>query len=80
MKCVCLLLLASKLIGAGLSVIGLAGSGVGIGLVFASYIKSMARNPSLKGELFSALILGFAIVEATALFCLLMAFIILFAF
>jgi F-type H+-transporting ATPase subunit c len=72
--------MSAKLIGAGLSVIGLGGAGIGIGLLFSGYLLSLSRNPSLKGELFSSLILGFALVEATALFGLLMAFLILFAF
>jgi len=74
------LIVAAKLIGAGLSTIGVLGAGVGIGLVFAGYLIAMSRHPGLKNDLFSALILGFALVEATALFCLLMAFLLLFAF
>merc|ERR1712062_713602 len=63
-----------------LSTIGVLGAGVGIGLVFAGYTLAMSRNPGLKGELFSPIILGFALVEATPIYCLLMAFLILFAF
>jgi len=43
-------------------------------------MNAIARNPSLKGELFSIAILGFALTEATALFALLMSFLLLFAF
>ena len=75
-----MLITSSKMVGAGLSSIGLSGAGVGIGLLFSSYISGISRNPGLKGEMFSALILGFAIVEATALFSLMMSFLILFAF
>merc|ERR1712013_742518 len=39
-----------------------------------------ARNPSLKQQLFSYAILGFALSEAMGLFCLMMAFLLLFAF
>jgi F-type H+-transporting ATPase subunit c len=38
-----------------------------------------ARNPSLKQQLFSYAILGFALSEAMGLFCLTMGFLILFA-
>jgi hypothetical protein len=48
----------------GSAAIGLAGAGVGIGLVFAALINAVARNPSLRGQLFSYAILGFAFVEA----------------
>lgn len=74
------MLQAAKLIGAGLATIGVAGSGVGIGIVFAALVNGTARNPSLKQQLFSYSILGFAISESIALFALMMAFLILFAF
>lgn len=71
---------AAKLIGAGLATIGVAGSGVGIGTVFGSLITGYARNPSLKQQLFSYAVLGFALSEAIALFALMVAFLILFTF
>jgi len=54
--------------------------GVGIGLVFGSLIIGYARNPSLKQQVFNYAILGFALSEAMGLFCLMIAFLILFAF
>merc|ERR1712145_20366 len=48
--------------------------------VFGSLIIGYARNPSLKQQLFSYAILGFALSEAMGLFCLMMAFLLLFAF
>jgi F-type H+-transporting ATPase subunit c len=76
---VIMILQAAKLIGAGLSTIGLVGAGVGIGSVFAALILGISRNPSLKDELFRVAILGFALTEAIALFALMMGFLILFA-
>ena len=64
---------------AGAATIGVAGSGAGIGTVFGSLIIGYARNPSLKQQLFTYAILGFAISEAMGLFCLMMAFLLLFA-
>lgn len=69
---------SAKLIGAGLATISLAGSGVGIGIVFASLVSAVARNPSLGKQLFVYTILGFALTEAIALFGLMMAFMIFF--
>jgi len=71
---------AAKYIGAGAATVGVAGSGAGIGSVFGSLIIGYARNPSLKQQLFSYAILGFALSEAMGLFCLMMAFLLLFAF
>ena len=64
----------------GAATVGVAGSGAGIGSVFGSLIIGYARNPSLKQQLFSYAILGFALSEAMGLFCLMMAFLLLFAF
>merc|ERR1739842_221482 len=67
---------AAKFIGAGAATVGV---GAGIGNVFGSLIIGYARNPSLKQQLFSYAILGFALSEAMGLFCLMVAFLILFA-
>jgi len=69
---------AAKLIGAGLAVIGLAGVGVGIGNVFSAFISSVARNPAAQATVFPFTMLGFALVEAIALFALVIALVILF--
>jgi F-type H+-transporting ATPase subunit c len=67
-----------KYIGSGLATIGLTGSGIGIGIVFASLIEGVSRNPAASQQLFSYAILGFALSEAIALFALIIAFIILY--
>jgi F0F1-type ATP synthase membrane subunit c/vacuolar-type H+-ATPase subunit K len=71
-------LASAKMIGAGLACIALVGAGIGIGNVFASLISSLARNPSAQVTTWA--FLGFALAEATGLFGLLVAFMILFAF
>ena len=75
-----MLLIAGKLIGAGLATIGLAGAGVGIGTVFGCLILGTSRNPKRGKEFFKIAMLGFAFTEAIALFALMMALLILFAF
>jgi F-type H+-transporting ATPase subunit c len=47
--------------------------------VFGSLIEGTARNPSLEQTLFRFAILGFALAEATGLFCLMMAFLLLYS-
>ena len=69
---------AAKLIGAGLAVIALFGVGIGIGNIFATLIATVGRNPSVQQRVFPFAIIGFALVEAVALFALLIAFLILF--
>ena len=73
------MLQAAKNIGAGLATIGLAGAGVGIGLVFSGLITGTSRNPALRPQLFQYAILGFALSEATGLFALMIAFLILYS-
>ncbi|KAI5362146.1 Putative ATP synthase, F0 complex, subunit C, V-ATPase proteolipid subunit C-like protein [Septoria linicola] len=63
----------SQNLGMGSAAIGLGGAGIGIGLVFAALLQAVARNPSLRGQLFSYAILGFAFVEAIGLFDLMVA-------
>jgi F-type H+-transporting ATPase subunit c len=70
---------AAKIIGAGIATVGVAGSGMGIGTVFAGLITGYARNPSLKQQLFTYAIMGFALSEAIALFALMIAFLLLYA-
>ena len=70
---------ASQKIGAGLSTSGLAGCGLGIGLVFAGLLLSTALNPFIKDDLFRVAMLGFALTEAIALFTLMVTFLVLFS-
>tara|TARA_B100001971_G_scaffold212472_1_gene242754 strand:+ start:7239 stop:7463 length:225 start_codon:yes stop_codon:yes gene_type:complete len=74
-----MLILCAQKIGAGLSTFGLAGCGVGIGLVFASLIIATSQNFFIKEELFRIAMLGFALTEAIALFTLMVTFLILFS-
>lgn len=68
-----------KYIGSGIAAAGVAGSGVGIGIIFGCLLQAYARHPALEKKLFSYSILGFALTEAIALFALMMAFLILFS-
>jgi F-type H+-transporting ATPase subunit c len=74
-----IILTSSKNIGAGMATIGLVGAGAGVGIVFAALMLAFSRNPSLKNELFGYAVLGFALSEATGLFALMVAFLILFS-
>ena len=69
---------AAKMIGAGIATIALFGVGIGIGNIFSALITTVGRNPSVQPRVFPFAIIGFALVEAVALFALLIAFLILF--
>ena len=59
-------------------VYGLAaiGPGVGVGLVFASDIEAMARQPEMAGQTRTTMFIGFALIEALALIGFVLAFIV----
>ena len=61
----------AKILGAGIAT-------TGIGTVFGALILGVARNPMMKDQLFSYAILGFAFSEATGLFALMIAFLLLY--
>ena len=71
---------AAKLIGAGLAAISLFGAGIGIGNIFSSFITAVGRNPSAAPSVTQMTWIGFALVEAIALYALVIAFLILFVF
>jgi F-type H+-transporting ATPase subunit c len=72
-------LTAFKYVGAGSATISMAGSAIGIGIIFGSLIIAYVRNPSKNKTIFNYAMFGFALTEAIALFGLMMAFLILFA-
>lgn len=69
-----------KLVGAGLAIIALGGVGSGIGNIFASYVSGALRNPAAAPKMFGNVLLGFALVEAVALYALVIALLLLFVF
>jgi ATP synthase F0 subunit c len=69
---------AAQMIGAGLAMIGALGGGIGIGLSVHGALGGMARNPDATGTLMTNMILGIAFSEAIAIYCLVIAFLMLF--
>jgi len=69
---------AAKYIGAGIACIALAGAGISIGTLFSTYLAGALRHPSAAQSQFPNLLLGFALAEATGLFGLIVALILLF--
>ena len=69
---------AAKLIGAGLAMIGAMGGGIGIGLSAHGAVQGIARNPDVAGPIQTNMILGIAFAEAVAIYCLVVALLILF--
>ena len=59
---------AAALVGMGLAAAGFAGAGVGIGYIFGKMIEAVARQPEAEGRVGKYMWIGFALVEAIALY------------
>lgn len=62
-------LMAESMAAVGAGIV-LAGAGLGIGLLWAVGLQSMARQPELQSKLQTAMIIGAAFIEGVALFAL----------
>jgi len=72
---------AAKLLAAGLAMgLGAIGPGIGEGYVAGKTMEAIGRNPSIQGKLIPNMIVSMAITESTAIYSLVVALIILFAF
>ena len=69
---------AARLFGAGLAMIGTIGAGLGIGVLVNGAVQGIARNPDASGTVQTNMILGIAFAEAVAIYCLVVALLILF--
>jgi F-type H+-transporting ATPase subunit c len=61
-----------KMIGYGIAVVGVA---IGVGMIFASVVSSIARQPEVAGKLQSSGLIGAVIIEALAILAFVLAFI-----
>lgn len=71
---------AVKFLAAAIAILPLFGVGLSLGNLFSSIINSIGRNPSVADTVKGAGLLYFALIEAIALFALVIALLILFAF
>ena len=60
-------------IGAGIAVFGAVGAGIGIGIATGKATEAVARQPEASGDIRTTLILGCALAEATAIYCFVIA-------
>ena len=55
---------AAKFIGAGIATIGMVGSALAVGNIFANFLNGALRNPSAAGSQVGNLFVGAALAEA----------------
>ena len=64
-------------LGAGIAVLSGAGAGVGIGVATSKAVDAIARQPEAEGKISKSLLLGCALAEATAVYGLVVAILII---
>lgn len=69
---------STQLLAAGIAVLTGIGAGIGIGIATNGATQAMARQPEAKNGINQMLLLGAALAEATAIYGLVVALIILF--
>ena len=67
-------------IGAGLAVLTGMMTGIGQGYAAGKAVEAVGRNPEAENKIRSMLILGAAIAETCAIYCMLIAFLFIFVF
>lgn len=67
-----------RYIGAGLAMLGTIGAGLGIGILSYAALQGIARNPDAAGDIQTNMILGIAFAEAIAIYCMVVALVMLF--
>ncbi len=69
---------AAKLIGASVAMLGTIGAGLGIGILGMGAVQGIARNPDAAGDIQTNMILSIAFAEAVAIYCLMVALLLVF--
>jgi F-type H+-transporting ATPase subunit c len=69
---------SAAFIGAAIAVLTGLGAGLGIGLATGKTSEAIARQPEASGKIQGAFLLGIALAEATAIYGLVVALMILF--
>ena len=60
-------------LGAGIAAIGCLGGGIGTGIAAGKAVEGVSRQPEASGKITSTLIIGAAFSEVTAIYCFLIA-------
>lgn len=70
-------ILGLSAIGAGIAALAGFGAGIGTGIATGKAVEAVSRQPEAKSEILNTLIIGSAFSEATAIYGLLVAIILL---
>ena len=65
-------------IGVGMSLLAAAAAGLGMGVATGKAVEAVARQPEASGKITSALLLGLALTESTAIYGFVAALLLIF--
>ncbi len=66
-----------EILWAGIAMVWVLWAGIGIGMIGKAWLESLSRNPEMEKKYLPAAILSIAFAEATAIFALVVAIMIL---
>ncbi len=69
-------ILTGKMLAMGLAILAVAGPGIGLGIATKAMIESVARQPEAEGKLSTYFWAGAGLVEACAIYALVVALLI----
>ena len=69
---------AAALLGSGIAAVGWIGAGLGQGIATGYAVEAVSRQPEAKQDIMQTLITGLAITESSAIYALVIAFLLIF--
>ena len=73
------IVLGCSAVGIGIAMMAGIGPGIGEGYAAGKAVEAVARQPGARGTIVSTMIIGQAVAESTAIYSLVIAFILLYA-
>lgn len=66
---------SARLIGKGLIALAMMGTAIGEGYLIGKALEAIGRNPEVEGSIFPKMFIGVAMAESTAIYALVLFFI-----
>lgn len=67
---------AATVLAKGIATLSLFGAAIGEGYLIGKALEAMGRNPEISGDLFTKMIIGVAMAESSAIYALVLFFLI----
>jgi len=67
---------SARVLAKGLATVSLFGAAIGEGYLIGKALEAIGRNPEMSGEIFTKMIIGVAMAESSAIYALVLFFLI----